>query len=112
MPHPRDGAIIGVTMVNRPRRFEIDRPIEFRLADSRDAPRLYGRTVNISTGGVLIQTDQNIPVGRKVEMVVRMEKLAPDSADVDLRLYGVTVRSGDGWVAAQVRKHQLLPHIG
>lgn len=98
-------------MVNRPRRFEIDRPVQLRLADVRDAPPMEGRTVNISTGGVLIQTDHQIGVGRKLEIVVRIDRLSPESTDVDLRLYGVSVRSGQGWVAAQVKKHQLLSRI-
>ena len=96
-------------MVDRPQRFDIERPVKFRLSDVRNAPSLSGRTVNISTGGVLIQTDHAIAPGRKVEMVVRMAKLAPDSPEIDLRLYGVTVRTGDGCFAAQIRKHHLQP---
>lgn len=96
-------------MIDRPPRFEIERPVEYRFTDARDATRFFGRTVNISSGGVLIQTDQSVGVGRKLEMTVRMAKLAPEAPEVDLRLLGVSVRSGQGWVAAQVRKHKILP---
>lgn len=68
--------------------------------------------MNISSGGVLIATGQKIGVGRKVEIFVRMAKLSPESMEVDLRLLGMTVRSGDGWVAVQVKKHQILPRAG
>ena len=96
-------------MVERSTRFEIEQPVEFWLADIGDAPRMNGRTVNISSCGVLIQTDQNIAVGRKIEIIVRMARLSPESMDVDLRLLAMTVRSGPGFVAAHVKKYQILP---
>jgi hypothetical protein len=101
-------AMIGMTMIDRPVRFEIDRPVEFRLTDQRGAVLQHGRTVNISSGGVLIRTDEKVGVGRKMEATVRMAKLAPEGAEVDLKLLGITIRSGEGWVALQVRKHQIL----
>jgi hypothetical protein len=96
-------------MTERPIRFEIERPVEFRLTDVRGGPRFQGRTTNISSGGVLFRTDQMLAVGRKIEMIVRMSESPEESLDVDLRLLGRIVRSGPGWAAAQVRKHQILP---
>jgi c-di-GMP-binding flagellar brake protein YcgR len=101
--------MIGVIMVNRAARFEIERPVEFRLTGHRNSPQLHGRTVNISSGGVLIRTEHNVNVGQKIDMVVRMARLTPESMEVDLHLLGITVRSGQGWVAAQIKKHQILP---
>ena len=92
-------------------RFEMERPVEFWFADARDPRHFQGRTLNISSGGVLLQTEERIGVGRKIEMVVRMATLTPDSTPVDLRLLGRTVRSGQGWLAAQIKKyHFILPH--
>lgn len=96
-------------MNERPIRFEIERPVDFRLTDARSAPLLQGRTVNISSGGVLFRTEQTVGVGRKIELVVHMGDSASDTVDVNLRLLGRVVRSGPGWAAAQVGKHQLLP---
>ncbi len=95
-------------MIQRPLRFAIERPVEYRFTDVRGGPRLMGRTINISSTGVLMRTDQKIGVGRKLELIIRMAKLTPDSAEVDLRLTGMAVRSGEGWVAVQARKHQIL----
>ncbi len=96
-------------VIDRPLRFEIERPVEYRFTDVRDATRFLGRTVNISSGGVLFQTDQSVTVGRKLELTVRMAKLAPEAPEVDLRLLGVAVRCGQGWAAAHIRKHKILP---
>ena len=96
-------------MVERPARFQIERPVEFRFADMRGAPPLQGRTVNISSGGVLFRTDQTVGVGRKIDMIVRMFQTDSDELKVDLRLFGRVIRSGPGWAAIQVKKHQIRP---
>lgn len=96
-------------MTDRPIRFEIERPVAFRLTDARGGPQFQGRTVNISSGGVLFRTEQMIGLGRRVEMVVRMAPSGEPGLEVDLRLLGRVVRSGPGWAAVQVRKHQIFP---
>jgi len=97
-------------MTQRPVRFEIERPLDFRFTDIRGGVRHAGRTVNISSNGILFRTDQRIGLGRKMEILVRVAKLTPESLEVDLRLLGMAVRSGEGWAAVQVRKRQILPH--
>jgi len=99
-------------MTERPVRFEIERPLDFRFTDARSGARYQGRTVNISTNGVLFRTDTKVGLGRKMEIFVRMAKLSPDAVEVDLRLLGMSVRTGDGWAAVQVRKCQILPRGG
>ena len=96
-------------MTERPVRFEIERPVDFRLTDVRSPLRLHGRTVNLSSGGALIRTEQMIDVGRKVDMIVRMSKPSAEASDPDLRLLGVIIRSGPGWMAVRIRKHQFVP---
>ena len=95
-------------MNQRSHRFAIERPVEYRFTDTRGGPTMQGHTVNISSTGVLLRTDEKIGVGRKLELIVRMARLAPNGPEVDLLLLGMTVRSGDGWVAVQARKHQIL----
>jgi PilZ domain len=97
-------------MTERPIRFEIDRPLEFRFTDARLGPvgRLQGRTVNISSGGLLFRTDHTVGVGRKLDLIVRMSA-TPETAEVDLRVLGMVIRSGPGWAALRIRKHQLAP---
>src|SRR5215471_7749477 len=94
-------------MTDRPLRFPMDRPVEFRLSNMRDSPPLHGRTVNISSAGVLFRTEHRLDIGRKIQMVIRVSD--PNSLDVDLHLLGVIVRSGPGWAAARVHKHRLIP---
>jgi hypothetical protein len=96
-------------MTERALRFSIERPVEYRFTDFRGGPRLTGRTINISSTGVLLRTEQRIGVGRRMELIIRMAPLQPGGPEVDLRLLGMTVRCGDGFVAVQARKSQILP---
>lgn len=99
----------GSKMTNRSIRFDIERAVDFRLTDDRARTPRRGRTVNISSSGVLFQTDQPPDVGRRVELIVRMTNESPDLVDIDLHLIGIVVRTGPGWAAARTRKHQLQP---
>lgn len=96
-------------MTERATRFRIERPAEFRFTDTRNALRFIGRTVNISSGGVLFKTDHPLGIGRKIEMVIRRCEPVPGEVEVDLLLLGMVIRSGTGWAALQVRKHRILP---
>jgi hypothetical protein len=96
-------------MTNRSIRFDIERAVDFRLTDDRTKTPRQGRTVNISSSGVLFQTDNPPDVGRRVELIVRMTNESPDLVDIDLHLIGIVVRTGPGWAAARTRKHQLQP---
>jgi hypothetical protein len=97
-----------VVMIQRALRFAIERPVEYRFTDVRGGPRFKGRTINISSTGVLMQNEQRIGVGRRMELLIRMTPLAPGGPEFDLRLLGITVRSGEGFVAVQARKSQIL----
>jgi hypothetical protein len=96
-------------MAERPIRFEIERPVDFRLTDVRGAPEYHGRTVNISSGGILFRTDQTVGVGRKIELLVRMSDPALPGPNVTLHLQGRVIRSGPGWAAARVQKRAIFP---
>jgi hypothetical protein len=95
-------------MTERALRFGIERPVQYRFTDVRGGPRLTGRTINISSTGVLMRTEQRIGVGRKMELIIDMARLEPDGPEISLRLLGTTVRNGEGFVAVQVRKSEIL----
>lgn len=96
-------------MQDRAPRFEIQKPLEFRVMAAGAEIRGQGRTVNISRRGILFETDEPLQVGSKIELVVDMGT-GPDShAPIELRAQGVTVRKQEGAVAVEVRKQRLVP---
>lgn len=94
-------------MQERANRYEIHRPLEYRVRDSTGPIVGSGRTLNISRRGVLFQTERDLKVGRKIELVVRMGAALGDGPDVNLMVQGVTVRSQDGNVAVAIKKYKL-----
>lgn len=95
-------------MQERAQRFGIRRPVEFRLKSPGVRKEGKGRTVNISTGGVLFETQAEIGEGRKIDLTVDVGE-GLGGAPVTLNVQGVTVRTQDGAVAVAVKKHRLRP---
>ena len=97
-------------MQRRPFRYDIRRPVDFRFQDGSGPTTGTGSTVNISRRGLLFQTDDEVAVGTKIEMTIRMGPgLVETSEDVSLRVEGITVRKEPGKVAVSIKKHRLSP---
>ena len=97
-------------MQPRPVRYEIQRPVEFRVRNGAKMVQGSGRTVNISRNGILFTTDASLSVGEKIECVVAMGPGLIDTQEtVNLKVQGVTLRNNDGNVAVAIKKHRLRP---
>lgn len=95
-------------MRERAQRFEIKRPVEFRLRSPGTRKEGIGQTLNISKGGVLFQTETPISTGRKIDLTVDVGD-ALGGPPVILHVEGITIRSEDGAVAVAIKKHRLRP---
>lgn len=96
------------TMQDRAHRFEIRRPVEFRLRPPGTRKEGTGHSLNISKGGILFETESAIANGRKIELTVHVGD-AMGGPPVTLHLQGVTIRQENGTVAALIKKHRLRP---
>lgn len=94
-------------MQARPKRFSIQRPLEYRLRGLAGRTFGKGRTVNISRRGLLFETEDQVSVGSKIECVVQMGPATNDGPDVNLHVQGVTVRIQRGAVAVAIKKYRL-----
>lgn len=95
-------------MQERAHRFEIRKPVEFRLRPPGPRKEGTGQTLNISKGGILFETESDIGTGRKIELTVHVGD-AMGGPPVTLHVYGVTVRHENGAVAVAIKKHRLRP---
>ena len=94
-------------MQARPKRYSIQRPLEYRLRGLGGRTLGKGRTLNISRRGLLFETEDELSVGSKIEVVVQMGPTSEDGPDVNLHLHGVTVRTQRGAVAVAIKKYRL-----
>jgi hypothetical protein len=97
-------------MQPRPERYEIQRPVEFRVRNGGRPIQGHGRTLNISRGGLCFQTGHIPNVGDKIECLIAMGPgLGDDTESVNLKVHGITLRTSDGKVAVSIKKYHLRP---
>jgi hypothetical protein len=94
-------------MQARPKRYSIQRPLEYRLRGLGGRTLGKGRTVNISRRGLLFETEDDLSVGSKIECVVQMGPATNNGPNVNLHIHGVTVRTQRGAVAVSIKKYRL-----
>ncbi len=94
-------------MQARPPRFDIQKPVEYRVQAPGGELTGAGRTINISRRGVLFETPDDINVGRKIELLVDMGDAVGSGSGIRLRLHGITVRAEEGSVAVSIKKYRL-----
>ena len=88
--------------------YSIRRDVEYRLRGPRGNTSGSGQTVNISRRGVLFETDPDLRIGSRIDLVIDMGTLLDGNPGVKLHAQGITVRSKNGKVAVAIRKHRLV----
>jgi hypothetical protein len=94
-------------MQERPPRYEIERPVEYRVRTPSGPLEGTGKTLNISRNGLLFEPEHNIGVGAKIDMDVKMGDAMGGGAPITLRVHGVTLRTQQGFVAVSIKKYRL-----
>jgi PilZ domain len=90
------------------RRYPIAADIEF-TAIGADGVALQGsgRTVNLSTGGVLFESDRILPVGIRIELVICWPARLNDAVALNLCVSGRVARSNGNSHAIRIREHEF-----
>ena len=97
-------------MQPRSERYEIRRPVEFRVGNGAQALQGQGRTLNISRRGLLFQTQETLRVGDKIDCVIQMGPGLSDAKEtVNLQVQGITLRNTDGKIAVAIKRYRLRP---
>jgi c-di-GMP-binding flagellar brake protein YcgR len=89
-------------------RYAIERDLKWKWQGkrTRDAPE-HGRTVNISSGGVLFTTGFCLPLGKLVQVGINWPA-GPDAGDgLQLVIKGRVVRSDAGCTAIEYRQREF-----
>lgn len=87
-------------------RFPIEMELTYRVG-AKSVPWASGRTINISSCGILVRTD-SVPVqGSKIQMALAWPKLLDDRVPLQLVVNGQVVRAGAGQVAVEVKRFEF-----
>jgi hypothetical protein len=96
----------------RSERLGIEREVQCRTLNSKAAdktaePAIVGKTVNMSSSGILFTTEQALVPGRRVELSVNWPAQLNSKCALKLVARGRVVRFEDGLVALQILQHEF-----
>lgn len=89
-------------------RFPIEREVRFKILNRKSTDEVgSGRTINMSSNGVLFTTDQYLLPGRRLEVSISWP--AQLNAKVNLKLVarGRVVRCDDGRAAIEIHQYEF-----
>ena len=91
------------------RRYWISLPIQYRLhGTSPRKPNSVGKTLNISRGGLLFQTnEEKLPVGRSMKILIDWPVRLEGECALRLVMWGRVVRRDGRLVAVSVVRHDF-----
>ncbi len=92
----------------RRKRFDIECELRYRLIDHRrHLPQQLGRTLNISSKGILFETNIELPVGKRVELSISWPVVLNQRCRLKMVAVGRIVRSDSGKAAATIQRYEF-----
>jgi len=89
-------------------RYAISAAVEYRvICGYLVIQKGFGRTVNLSRGGVLFESDQALPVGTPIEVSVAWPARLHDTVDLNLCVSGQVVRSAGERTMVRILRHEF-----
>jgi hypothetical protein len=90
------------------KRFLIAQDVRYKmLYGQRIAETGTGRTVNISSGGVWLTTENPLTAGMPVELAMNWPVLLHDSCPMKLMIYGCVIRSSEKGAAISIERYEF-----
>jgi len=90
------------------RRYPIHLEVQYKLLRHRRVERLgLGRTLNISSGGVLFEADGLLPTSGPIELALNWPFLLHGSCNLKLVMRGRIVRANDKAIAIKAEFHEF-----
>jgi hypothetical protein len=90
------------------RRYTITADLEYRVMSDQEVIRTgSGRTVDLSNGGILFESDEGLPVGCEIEVSIAWPVLLDNEVALNLCVSGRVSRSSDGKNAIKITNHEF-----
>lgn len=100
----------GVVMTDRRRssRFPIEREVRYKTLNQRSEVLTgLGKTVNISSSGVLFTSDHELAVGTRLELSISWPAQLNERCLLNLVARGRVARNIDGQLAVQIQQYEF-----
>jgi hypothetical protein len=90
------------------RRYPITLELEYKLLRKGPVARLgFGKTLNVSSGDILFETEDALPVGSPIEVLMDWPFLLDDRCSLKLVIQGSVVRSDSQLVAVRFKLYEF-----
>jgi hypothetical protein len=66
-----------------------------------------GKTLNVSSGGVLFEANESLPAGSSIELLMQWPFLLEGVCPLKLVIHGSVVRSDNKGVAVRTKQHEF-----
>ena len=92
-------------------RFPIERDVRYKILSKKSADETgVGKTVNISSSGVLFTTDQPLAPGGRLEVAISWPAQLNHKCALKLVARGRVVRIEDGKTAIEIQQYEFKTH--
>ena len=89
-------------------RFPIEREVRFKVLNRKNAEEVgSGRTINMSSNGVLFTTDQYLIPGRRLEISISWPAQLNSKVALKLVARGRVVRCDEGKAAIEIHQYEF-----
>jgi hypothetical protein len=112
-PAPDLAQSVGLLDIQRPdqrlrRRYPITLHVDYKLPNRGQVVRSgSGRTLNLSSGGVLFEANDSLPAGSRIELIINWPLLSKDVCPLKLVIRGRVVRSDAEGIAVKMMLHEF-----
>ena len=98
----------GSSERRRSSRFPIEREVRYKTLNQRaDSLAGSGKTLNISSSGVLFTSDQELPVGTRLELSISWPAQLNERCMLNLVARGRITRHSKGQSALQIQQYEF-----
>ncbi|MGH9639805.1 MAG: PilZ domain-containing protein, partial [Bryobacteraceae bacterium] len=99
---------VGTTERRRSSRFPIEREVRYKTLNQRvETQTGIGKTLNISSSGVLFTTEHDLPVGTRLEVSISWPAQLNDRCMLNLVARGRVTRNNKGQLALQIQQYEF-----
>jgi hypothetical protein len=67
----------------------------------------FGRTLNVSSNGILFGADDALPIGRSIKLAIKWPFLLEGGCALKLHVRGIIIRSDTKKTAVQIAHHEF-----
>ena len=89
-------------------RYPIRLDVEFRVRDRKRVQIGRGHTVNLSSGGILFESEQPLDPGIPIELSITWPWCITDQVGLKLQVSGRTLRAQQNRIAVKAERHKFL----